>query len=164
MSNNTIPMTNRDRARSARNRERAIQRSSLHAMRHAFTGHIFLMTAEDLEAYQRLTNDFTDELKPQGMLEQQLVQFLIDTSWRLNRIPALENKILNIAIPAARREQIRALTALGMHALRLSSQFEKYLRQLHEIQSERLHPREKKALTKSGFVFSDDVPGSSYPC
>ena len=164
MSTNEIPMNNNDRARSARNRENAKQRSPLIAFRHGFTGHTFLMTAEDLEAYQRLTNDFTDELKPQGMLEQQLVQFLIDTSWRLNRIPALERNVLAIDIPAARREQIRALAALGMHAIRLSSQFERTLRQLHEIQSKRLHPPENKAVTKSGFVFSKDVPRSRYPC
>jgi hypothetical protein len=51
-----------------------------------------------------------------------------------------------------------------MHALRLSNQFERTLQQLHKLQSERRHPPEKKALTKSGFVFSNDVPRSSYPC
>src|ERR1700736_3164432 len=99
MSGNTIHTKNRDRARSDRNREDVIQRSPLQARRHAFTGQTFLMTAEDFEAYQRLTNDFTDELKPQGFLEQNLVQFLIDTSWRLNRIPALERRLLAIDIP-----------------------------------------------------------------
>jgi hypothetical protein len=164
MSGNIIHTKNRDRARSARNRENVIQRSPLHAMRHAFTGQTFVMTAEDFEAYQRLTESFVDELKPQGFLEQNFVQFLIDTSWRLNRIPALERSLLTIVIPATRCEQARALTALGMHALRLSSQFERTLRQLHEFQSKRRHPTENKSLTKSGFVFSNDVPRSSYPC
>ncbi len=158
MSTNEIPMNNNDRARSARNREDVLQRSPLHAMRHAFTGQTFVMTAEDFEAYQRLTESFVDELKPQGFLERNFVQFLIDTSWRLKRIPALERSLLAIVIPAARREQIRALTVLGTHAIRLSSQFERTLRQLHEIQSDRLHPPENKAVTKSGFVFSDDHP------
>jgi hypothetical protein len=158
MSGNTIHTKNRDRARSDRNREDVIQRSPLQARRHAFTGQTFLMTAEDFEAYQRLTESFVDELKPQGFLEQNLVQFLIDTSWRLNRIPAFERRLLAVDIPAARREQIRALAALGMHAIRLSSHFERTHRQLRELQSERLHPPEKKALTKSGFVFSDDHP------
>ena len=150
MSSNEIPINS--------NRENVIQRSSLYAMRHAFTGHVFVMTAEDFAAYESLTKSFLDELKPQGFLERNFLQFLIDTSWRLNRIPALENKLMTSVIPAARREQARALAALGMHAIRLSSQFQSTLRQLQKIQSERLHPPENKSLTKSGFVFSDDHP------
>jgi hypothetical protein len=161
MSGNTIRTINSDRACNARNRENVIQRSSLYAMRHAFTGHVFVMTAEDFAAYDSLTKSFIDELKPQGFLERNFVQFLIDTSWRLNRTPALENNLRHPVIAAAPREQTRAFTALSMHRLRLSSQFESNLRQLRKLQSKRLHPPENKALTKSGFVFSNDVPGSS---
>src|SRR6266849_11043033 len=88
--------TNDDLARIARNRENAShstgpkteagkQRSSLNALRHGLTGHTIVLPSEDLAAYQRFTKRFFDDLKPQGILEEQLVQTLADTSWRLNR-------------------------------------------------------------------------------
>ena len=75
-------------------------------MRHGLTGHTVLLPAEDLVAYQDFTRGFFVDLKPVGMVERQLVQSLADTSWRLNRIPALErltrefrNRGLNLDLP-----------------------------------------------------------------
>jgi len=70
------------------------KRSCLNAMRHGLTSHTIVLPAEDLDAYQEFTKQFFDDLKPVGILEKQLVQSLADTSWRLNRIPALENSLL----------------------------------------------------------------------
>src|SRR5216683_4459291 len=160
--------TNDDLARIARNRENAShstgpkteagkRRSSLNALRHGLTGHTIVLPTEDLAAYQRFTKRFFDDLKPISILEEQLVQNLADTSWRLNRIPALENNLLTLgfaehsdhintehpevhaalAIAEALREQTRAFSALSMHGQRLSRQFEKTLQQLRELQTER---------------------------
>src|SRR6266851_9059064 len=153
--------TNDDQARIARNRENAShstgpkteagkQRSSLNALRHGLTGHTIVLPIEDLAAYKHFTKRFFDDLKPIGILEEQLVQSLSDTSWRLNRIPALENNLLALgfaehsdrietehpevhaalAIAEALREQTKAFSALSMHGQRLSRQFEKALQQL----------------------------------
>src|SRR5712691_11494335 len=133
------------------------QRSSLNALRHGLTGHTIVLPTEDLAAYQRFTKRFFDDLKPISVLEEQLVQSLADTSWRLNRIPALENNLLALgfaehsdriitehpevhaalAIAEALREQTRAFSALSLHGQRLSRQFERELRQLRELQAER---------------------------
>src|SRR5260370_8799081 len=43
-------------------------RSSLNAYRHGLTGHTIILPAEDLDAYQTLTQQFFDELKPVGLL------------------------------------------------------------------------------------------------
>src|SRR5712692_5867224 len=184
--------TNDDQARIARNRENAShstgpkteagkKRSSLNALRHGLTGHTIVLPTEDLAAYERFTKRFFDDLKPIGILEEQLVQNLADTSWRLNRIPALENNLLALgfaehsdhiitehpevhaalAIAEALREQTKAFSALSMHGQRLSRQFEKALRQLRELQAERraaeqAELRKNKQLTESGFVFSNN--------
>ncbi len=160
--------TNDDLARIARNRanarhstgpktEAGKQRSSLNTLRHGLTGHTIVLPTEDLAAYQRFTKRFFDDLKPIGILEEQLVQSIADTSWRLNRIPALENNLLTLgltehagrintehpevhaplAMAEALREQTRAFAALSLHGQRLSRQFEKALKQLRELQSER---------------------------
>ena len=175
-----------NQARTARNRENAShstghkteagkQRSCLNALRLGLTGHTTVLPAEDLAAYQRFTQPFFDDLKPKGILEEQLVQSLADTSWRLNRIPALENNLLALGfsehednivtedpeshaalvIAEALRVQTRAFAALSMHGERLSRQFEETLEQLRELQSERRQPTANKDLTDSGFVFSN---------
>jgi hypothetical protein len=71
------------------------KKSSLNALRHGLTGQIVVMPTEDLEAYQRHLDSFTEEYDPQGAIEANLVQALADTSWRLNRVAALEASSLS---------------------------------------------------------------------
>jgi len=137
------------------------QRSSLNALRHGLTGHVIVLPSEDHAAYDHHTRRLFDDLQPKGALEEQLVQSLADTSWRINRIAALETNLLALgiheqsnnidtahpevhaalAMAAAVREQTRALSNLSSHEHRLSRQFERTLQQLREIQAER---REKE--------------------
>src|SRR6267378_324030 len=166
------------------------QRSSLNALRHGLTGHTIVLPTQDLAAYQAFTKRFFDDLKPKGILEEQLVQLLADTSWRLNRIPALENNLLTLgftehagrintehpevhaalAIAEALREQTKAFSALSMHGQRLSRQFDRTLAQLRELQAERraaeqAQLRKNKQLTcdpsEPGFVFSNKLKWSA---
>src|ERR1700682_2571798 len=107
MSNKTIPITDHDPARTARNRANAAhstgpkteagkKRSSLHDYRHGLTAHTIILPAEDLDAYQAFTRTFFIDYKPVGIREKQLVQSLADTAWRLNRVAALENNLLGL--------------------------------------------------------------------
>ena len=170
------------------------QRSSLNALRHGLTGHVIVLPSEDLAAYQSHAQRLIHDLQPKGALEEQLVQSLTDTSWRINRVAALETNLLSLgiheqsanietahpeahtalAMAAFAREQIRALANLSSHEHRLSRQFERTLKQLREIQAERLE-KEKDQMEKAarilqlhqdegipynpaddGFVFSND--------
>jgi hypothetical protein len=70
------------------------QRSSLNALRHGLTGHVVVLPTEDQTAYQRHLLRFVDQFQPKGALEEQLVQSLGDTTWRLNRVPATEATFL----------------------------------------------------------------------
>jgi hypothetical protein len=73
------------------------QRSSLNALRHGLTSRIVVMPNEDLEAYQAHLQTFLDEYQPQGATKAHLVQILADTSWRQNRIVAVEANVLKFA-------------------------------------------------------------------
>ncbi len=168
MSNKTVSINDQDAARSARNRENAShstgpkteagkQRSSLNALRHGLTGHTIILPKEDLDAYHDFTDKFFAEFKPKGILEKHLVQSLADTSWRLNRVAALEHNLIALGfdehsdsittehpeahaalvIIEAMREQTRALAVLGLHTARLSRHFEKTLKLLHDTQQKR---------------------------
>ena len=164
MKNNTVPITDYDAARSARNRANAAhstgpkteagkKRSCLNAMRHGLTGHTVVLPAEDLVACQAFLVDF----KPKGILEEHLVQSLADTSWRLHRISALEGTLLALCfsehednivtehpeahaalvITEGLRDATRALVVLSLHDARLPRQFEKTLDKLGTVQKER---------------------------
>src|SRR5580700_3614880 len=132
------------------------QKSSLNALRHGLTGQIVVMPTEDLAAYQRHLASFTEEYIPSGATEANLVQALADTSWRLNRVAALETNLLmlgmthdapNINAPqqvqdamsivASLESQSKALSNLSLHSQRLSRQFERTLDQLRDLQKSR---------------------------
>jgi hypothetical protein len=128
--------------------------SSLNALRHGLTGQIVVMPTEDLQAYQLHLESFTDEYTPKGATESHLVQALADTSWRLNRVAALETNLLTLgianatspitdapsevqdafAIVSALESQSKALSNLSLHSQRLSRQFERTLAQLLNLQ------------------------------
>jgi len=55
------------------------------------------MPTEDLQAYQLHLQSFAAEYDPKGATEANLVQALADTSWRLNRVAALETNLLTLA-------------------------------------------------------------------
>lgn len=144
------------------------QRSSLNALRHGLTGHVIVLPSEDHAAYERHTRRLVAELQPKGALEEQFVQSLADTSWRINRVAALETNLLALgihehadqvdtahpeahtalAMAASVRDQIRAISNLSMHEHRLSRQFERTLKQLRETQAER-REKEKDQMEKA---------------
>jgi len=121
------------------------KQSSMNALRHGLTGQVVVMPTEDLQAYQAHLKSFTDEYYPKGATESHLVQALADTSWRLNRVAALETNLLSLAatgdplidamgIAASLESQSKALANLSMHSQRLSRQFERTVIQLRNLQ------------------------------
>ena len=163
-----IPASNDSNGRAAANKMNAQkstgprtaagkQRSSLNALRHALTGQVVVLPTEDYAAYQRHLQRFVDQFQPKGALEEQLVQSLGDTTWRLNRVPATEATFLTLAaqgqIDSIQTNEPRAATALaqaqafhhhsqalaniGIYEQRLARLFDRTLNQLREIQAER---------------------------
>ena len=125
------------------------KKSSLNALRHGLTGQVVVMPTEDLVIYQSHLKSFEEEYNPAGATEQHLVQALADTSWRLNRVAALETNLLSLSatgdplvdalgIAASLESQCKALSNLSMHSQRLSRQFERTVIQLRDLQKARL--------------------------
>jgi len=117
--------------------------SSMNALSHGLTSQTVVMPAEDPHAYQLHLKSFTGEYHPQGATEANLVQALADTSWRLNRVAALETNLLTLGVTA--EAQSKALANLSMHSQRLSRQFERTVTQLRELQKTR-QAQEKQEL------------------
>ncbi len=158
-SNNDRAATNRaNAAKSTGPRtEAGKQRSKLNALRHGLTGQTVVLPTEDHSAYQSHSQSFLDECEPKGATEAQLVQSLIDTSWRMNRAAAVETNLFSLgitemensvhaghaetdtalAMALAYREHTRAFAQIGVYGQRLARQFERTLDQLRKIQDER---------------------------
>lgn len=66
---------------------------SLNAVKTGLTGRTVLLPSDDVEAYNTLAARLSNTWKPVGEEEQVLVRSLIDTEWRLLRIPELESSI-----------------------------------------------------------------------
>ena len=133
------------------------QRSSMNALRHGLTGQTVVLPTEDHSAYQRHSQSFLDEHQPKGATETQLVQSLIDTSWRQNRAAAVETNLFSLgitemedsvqanhpdaetalAMALAFREHNRAFSQISIYSQRLARQFERTLELLRKIQDER---------------------------
>ncbi len=148
------------------------QRSSLNALRHGLTAASPVLPSEDQAAFDTHCRGFLDEYRPATPTETQLTQELVDTSWRLNRIPLLEADLLSQ--DPNPQSLIPQLATLGLHYQRLSRQFQKSLDTLRDIQAERRLQQErdlKRAAAilelhkhkgipydpvQDGFVFSKD--------
>jgi hypothetical protein len=126
------------------------QRSSLNALRHGLTAASPVLASEDPTAYEDHRRGFLDEYRPATPTESQLVNELIDTSWRLNRIPLLEADVLaRAAAPVPPDPEMddeitfdivdahRIIANLAIQGDRLSRQFRKSLETLLKIQTER---------------------------
>ena len=140
-------------------------RSSMNALRHGLTARAILLPTDDPAANQHHTQGFFDEYQPQGASEQQLVQSLADTAWRLNRVARLEAALFSAGATPEEDEtraletQIRALTSLSMHSHRLSRQFENTLKQLREIQKERRKTEESQLEKAANLLQMDQDEG-----
>ena len=137
------------------------QRSSLNALRHGLTAASPVLPSEDPAAYESHRRQFMDEYQPATPTETQLVQELIDTSWRLNRIPVLESDLLaRAANPPNEEARIdfdivdahRLIANLNVQGHRLSRQFQKALDKLREIQTDRLE-RQGRELKDAAAIF-----------
>jgi hypothetical protein len=119
------------------------QRSSLNALRHGLTGQTVLLPSDDPAAYQLHCQEFHDHYRPKNKMEVQLTQTIADLTWRLNRITAIEANLVTADVSAAGmsqafRQQSQAMANLSMYERRLSVRFKETLKQLREIQAERV--------------------------
>ncbi len=76
------------------------QRSSMNAMKHNLTGQSMILLEAETEAYNRMGAAMLIDLKPKSEPERQIAQKIIDTNFRLNRLPAVENNLFNFGLAA----------------------------------------------------------------
>jgi hypothetical protein len=140
------------------------QISSLNALKTALTGKTVLLPTDDRAAYETLTNKFLNDFHPATPDERTLVQSLIDTAWRLERVMNLEFAIytkgslefadeFNHLDPAARNQMIqvetflkyeKSIRNLNTQEARLQRKLVKDTLELQRLQAERLQQEAEK--------------------
>lgn len=131
--------------------------SSLNAVKTGLTGRTVVLPSDDAPAYQAQVASFFARYQPCGDREQELVQSLADTQWRLNRIPSLEAGIYALGRiecgsqfdehdealrPALIDAQVfltyqKQLRNLSTQESRLRRQYQNDLQELTELQAQR---------------------------
>ena len=129
----------------------------MNALKHGLTGQRLILQPEEHQAFRELhPESLHAELQPKTTMELQLVQKLIDTHMRLNRVAALDNNMLNLGLIENLTEpdqaddtqiawaQSRSFIAqqlsfdkLGRYEGRLSRQLIAYTKELERLQAVR---------------------------
>src|ERR1700730_17688923 len=142
----TAPRTDEGKAKAA-----------LNAGRHFLSGQTIVMPGDNLELYAASSKQFREEWLPVGHTEDNLVQTLCDTQWRIHRAFAYEAAIyanghhrLGNKIEIDRPEVHEALTAglvqidlskelgrLSRHSSRLKREYRTTLQELQILQDRR---------------------------
>ena len=148
--------------------EEGKKRSSLNALKTGLTGRTVLMPGDDAKAYQDHVCRFIDEFEPANAGEEELVQSLADTRWRLLRIPALEANIYALGqLEFAEKFSIEAgpvaagliqahtfltyqkqFNNLAIQEARLCRRFDKEMAELKQLQAERFD-RQRRELDEA---------------
>ena len=68
-------------------------KSSMNALKHGLTGKTVLLSTDDTAEYERRLNLYLAMFKPATEDELSLVQSIVDSKWRIDRLKALENGI-----------------------------------------------------------------------
>src|SRR5580700_1713699 len=80
--------------------------SSQNSLKHGLTAHTVLLPGEDEAAYRRLCEGISADFGPVGATEQELIQLLCDTQWRLHRCSRIEALVLTEDILDTKRLDI----------------------------------------------------------
>jgi hypothetical protein len=140
-------------------------RSRLNALRHGLTGQTVVMPEEDMEVYDKFTNQIAESFDTTNAIERQLAFCYASYLWRINRAGAIEQNMFTLgnmeevaenlqlehaqvhnAVSEAKtfRNESPEFSRLAMYTQRLVAQSEKVLKQLTYFQSERRQREEKE--------------------
>jgi hypothetical protein len=132
------------------------ERSKLNAVKHNLSGNHLVLQDHEYAEHQRITRSMLADLKPATEPERQIAQKIIDLNFRINRITAIENNLLNFDMSANHPESIedegvarmfaqtrawkkdaQSFEILGRYEARLSRQLLQYQKEFERLQTVR---------------------------
>jgi len=130
------------------------QRSSQNALKHGFRAKAPLIPGEDPDEFYRHGADLLFELLPTGILDDNLVEQIIDITWRLKRCKRIEAAVVNELYDSAAEqpenqdkdgEQLlgkslahsNALNRLSRYEAQLARRYHNTMKELRELRTQR---------------------------
>ncbi len=111
--------------------------SSQNALKHGLTAKTILLPGEDEAAYRKMCEGMFESFAPACTPEQELVQLLCDTQWRLQRCGRIEAAILSADAP-----DFKAIDIMSKHEARLKKQYSATLNEARNLIDTRLARQE----------------------
>ena len=102
--------------------------SSQNALKHGLTAKSILLPEEDEAAYRKMCEGMFEKFAPGDVPEQELVQLLCDTQWRLQRCGRIEAAILSGEVL-----DFKALDIMSRHEARLKKQYSTTLKEAQDL-------------------------------
>src|SRR4051794_36322278 len=68
--------------------------AKINAIRHGLTADAFLLSTDDPAQLAELRRAVRDDLQPEGALEEELVETVVVSAWRLRRVARIEAGLL----------------------------------------------------------------------
>ncbi len=124
-------------------------KSSKNAIKTALTGRTVLLPEDDAERYEQHLLEYKKAYQPLGERECEQVQSLADATWRLDRIPGLEEALYVMGCNefAAEVAELDRRARLTMLRMRTYLAYERQFRNLN-IQEMRLHRLREKLIAE----------------
>ncbi len=162
--------------------EEGKERSSLNAVKHNLSGNHLILQNHEYAEHTRMTKAMLADLKPQTEPERQIAQKVIDLNFRLNRITAIENNLLNFDMSAndpqsiddegiarmfaqtrAWKKDAHSFEILGRYEARLSRQLLQYQKEFERLQTVRKAEATAAAQTKETAPVKPDLASFGTP-
>src|SRR5260370_37814257 len=91
------------------------EKSSRNSLKHGYTAdNIFLLDCDDPDEFQKMEDDYAATYQPASRVEQDLVDEMVASSWRLNRIRTIETVLLNTAAHRRPRQKDPSLNHIEL--------------------------------------------------
>ncbi len=154
----------------------AKERSKLNAVKHNLSGNHLVLQDHEYAEHTRMTAAMLADLKPQTEPERQIAQKIIDLNFRINRITAIENNLLNFDMSAndpqsiedegiarmfaqtrAWKKDAQSFEILGRYEGRLSKQLLQYQKEFERLQTVRKAEAAAARQTKENIAVMPDL-------
>ena len=148
--------TNRQNAQASTGptTEAGKESSKMNATKHGLTARNAILPTDNPSDYEVHKTNWINSLKPNSFEESHLAQIIVDTHWRLQRIPRIEEMLMAENLESLKL--IKALDNLSRHESRLRKIVGESMKQLQGLQEARRIQMEQMELTAQekpgGFV------------
>ncbi len=128
--------------------------SSQNALKHGLTAQTVLLPGEDEAAYRKMCEGTFEKFAPACTPEQELIQLLCDTQWRLSRCGRIEAAILSADVV-----DFRAIDIMSKHEARLKKQYSVTLNEARDMIDLRLQREQSEMREAMSVRRADQING-----